>query len=86
MQGEVNGSYVQLDEAGGNGGVTLAYTSPKFDVDFMYNFNDRYSRQSMEFDALHTVAGETHEIHLSDNGEGRGISHLFRLVKEISLI
>lgn len=79
LQGEVNGSYVQLDEAGGNGGVTLAYTSPKFDVDFMYNLNDRYSRQSMEFDALHTVAGETHEIHLSDNGEGRDISHLFRL-------
>ena len=33
LQGEVNGNYVQKDEAGGNGGVTLAWLSPRWDVD-----------------------------------------------------
>ena len=33
LQGEVNGEYKQQKEAGGNGGVTLAYTSPKIDLD-----------------------------------------------------
>lgn len=78
LQGEVNANYIQMDEAGGNGGVTLNFTSPKFDVDFMYNINDRYSRQSMDFAALHTVDGKTHDIRLYNNAEGRTVSHMLR--------
>ena len=43
LQGEVNGEYKQQKEAGGNGGVTLAYTSPKIDLDFMYNLQSNYT-------------------------------------------
>lgn len=78
LQGEVNGNYIQKDEAGGNGGITLAWLSKQWDVDVMYNLNDRYYRQGMDFTALHTVKGETHDIRLSDNSEGRNLTHTFR--------
>ena len=55
LQGEVNGNYVQKDEAGGNGGVTLAWLSPRWDVDAMYHLSDYYYRQGMDFRALHTT-------------------------------
>ena len=54
LQGEVNGNYAQKDEAGGNGGVTLAWLSPRWDVDAMYHLSDYYYRQGMDFRALHT--------------------------------
>ena len=79
LQGEVNGNYVQKDEAGGSGGVTLAWLSERWDVDAMYNLKDRYYRQGMDFRALHTVDGETHDIRLPDNGWGRSLTHTFRL-------
>ena len=49
LQGEINGTYTQLKEAGGEGGITLVYTTPKWETDFMYNVHSRYSRQSMDF-------------------------------------
>ena len=55
LQGEVNGEYKQQKEAGGNGGVTLAYTSPKIDLDFMYNLQSNYTRGYIDFIARHTV-------------------------------
>ena len=78
LQGEVNANYIQTDEAGANGGLTLAFTSPKLDVEFMYSIDDRYSRQSMEFAALHTVDGEVHDIRLYTDGAGRSVSHTLR--------
>lgn len=79
LQGEVNGNYVQKDEAGGNGGVTLAWLSPRWDVDAMYHLSDYYYRQGMDFRALHTVDGETHDIRLPDNSRGRSLTHTFRI-------
>ena len=79
LQGEVDGGYVQEEKAGGDGSVTLTWLSRKWDVDAMYHVNDRYSRQSMEFSALHTVDGKTHDIYLSDTGEGRELTHTFRM-------
>lgn len=77
-QGEVNGTYTQKNEAGGEGGVTLVYTSPKWEADFMYNVNERYSRQAMEFAARHTVKDEVYDINLYTNGHGRDLTHMFR--------
>lgn len=78
LQGEVNGNYVQKDEAGGNGGVTLAWLSPRWDVDAMYHLSDYYYRQGMDFRALHTADGETHDIRLSEDDSGRSLTHTFR--------
>lgn len=37
LQGEINGSYSQKQQSDGEGGITLAYTSKKFDADFTYH-------------------------------------------------
>lgn len=78
FQGEINGTYTQMKEAGGEGGVTLIYTSPKWEADFMYNANSRYSRQSMEFLARHTVKDKVYDVSLYDDGQGRDLTHMFR--------
>lgn len=78
LQGEVNGSYIQKDEGGGNGGAALTWLSEKWDADVMYNLKDEYVRQGFDFSALHTVKDKTHDIRLSDNGEIRNLTHTFR--------
>lgn len=79
FQGEVNGTYTQLKEAGGEGGITLVYTTPKWETDFMYNVHSRYSRQSMDFFARHTVEDQVYDVSLYDDGQGRDLAHLFRV-------
>lgn len=79
LQGEVKGSYVQADKAGGEGGVTLAYLSPKIDIDFMYNLNDNYNRQGHKLVTRHTLNHKIHNISQTTNGESRDLIHTLRL-------
>lgn len=79
LQGEINGTYTQLKEAGGEGGITLVYTTPKWETDFMYNVHSRYSRQSMDFFARHTVEDQVYDVSLYDDGQGRDLAHLIRV-------
>ena len=78
LQGEVNGQYAQNDKAGGGGGITLAWLSKQWDADMTYAANSDYSLQSSTFNALHTLAGQTHDIRFADNGEGRSLNHNIR--------
>ena len=78
LQGEVNGEYKQQKEAGGNGGVTLAYTSPKIDLDFMYNLQSNYTRGNIDFIARHTVKEQVYDVNQVTDNEGRSLTHTLR--------
>lgn len=78
LQGEVNGKYKQQKEAGGNGGVTLAYTSPKIDLDFMYNLQSNYTRGYIDFIARHTVKEQVYDVNQVTDNEGRSLTHTLR--------
>ena len=78
LQGEVNGEYKQQKEAGGNGGVTLAYTSPKIDLDFMYNLQSNYTRGYIDFIARHTVKEQVYDVNQVTDNEGRSLTHTLR--------
>mgnify|MGYP002238392314 CR=1 FL=1 len=79
LQGEVNGEYKQQKEAGGNGGVTLAYTSPKIDLDFMYNLQSNYTRGYIDFIARHTVKEQIYDVNQVTDNEGRSLTHTLRV-------
>lgn len=78
LQGEIRGEYKQQKEAGGNGGVTLAYTSPKVDLDFMYNLQSRYTRGYIDFLARHTVKGQVYDVNQVTDHTGRSLTHTLR--------
>ena len=78
LQGEITGSYEQKNEAGGTGSVALTYGASKWNADFMYGVEDLYSRQTMDFSALHTVEGEVHDMRHFDDGRGRTLTHTLR--------
>ena len=78
LQGEIRGEYKQQKEAGGNGGVTLAYTSPKVDLDFMYNLQSSYTRGYIDFLAHHTVKGQMYDVNQVTEHTGRSLAHTLR--------
>lgn len=78
LQGEIRGEYKQQKEAGGNGGVTLAYTSPKVDLDFMYNLQSSYTRGYIDFLAHHTVKGQVYDVNQVTDHTGRSLTHTLR--------
>lgn len=78
LQGEIRGEYKQQKEAGGNGGVTLAYTSPKVDLDFMYNLQSSYTRGYIDFLAHHTVKGPVYNVNQVTEHTGRSLAHTLR--------
>lgn len=79
LQGEVSGNYVQQNEAGGGGGLSLAHMSPKLDVDFMYHVNNMYTRQGNELKTKHIVNEELYNINQYTDGDGRKTKHTWRL-------
>lgn len=78
LQGEIRGEYKQQKEAGGNGGVTLAYTSPKIDLDFMYHLQSSYTRGYIDFLARHTVKGQVYDVNQVTDNQGRSLTHTLR--------
>lgn len=79
LQGEINGAYSQKQQSDGEGGITLAYTSQKFDADFTYHFTNEYSRQGNSLETLHTVDGNQHHVCQNFSGEGRSNTHLLKI-------
>ncbi len=79
LQGEISADYIQQDEAGGGGGVSLAYTSSKLDADFMYHVRNVYSRQGNDLSTRHLVDGELYEVCQNTDGAGRDTKHMLRL-------
>lgn len=80
LQGEVNGSYVQMSHAGGSAGATLLYTSPKVSADFMYNYNYHKVRSGTDIFSRHTInTGEYREIGQRGGDDGENGSHFVRL-------
>lgn len=80
LQGEIHGEYKQQKEADGNGGVTLAYTSPKVDLDFIYNLQSSYTRGYIDFLAHHTVKGQVYDVNQVTEHTGRSLAHTLRAV------
>lgn len=78
LQGEIHGEYKQQKEADGNGGVTLAYTSPKVDLDFIYNLQSSYTRGYIDFLAHHTVKGQVYDVNQVTEHTGRSLAHTLR--------
>lgn len=79
IQGEIHGGYLQQQEAGGEAGMALAYTSPKVDADVMYNFEaNRGERQDMELITRHTVQGKVYDMEQYMTGYSNRPSHTLR--------
>lgn len=78
LQGEIHSEYKQQKEADGNGGVTLAYTSPKVDLDFMYNLQSSYTHGYIDFLAHHTVKGQVYDVNQVTEHTGRSLAHTLR--------
>lgn len=78
LQGEIHGEYKQQKEADGNGGITLAYTSPKVDLDFIYNLQSSYTRGYIDFLAHHTVKEQVYDVNQVTDNQGRSLTHTLR--------
>lgn len=79
LQGEINGSYNQRFYAGGNGGVSLLYTSPRWSIDLLYNAGYSKDRSDTKTTSLHTLNGTVHDIRLKNFGDSDETNHNVRL-------
>lgn len=79
LQGEVNGSYVQKYFTNGQGGVNLAYASPKLSIDFLYSMAAAQNKTRLDLESLHTFNGKTYNIEQYNRGKSRNIDHNIRL-------
>ncbi|WP_300728950.1 outer membrane beta-barrel family protein [uncultured Bacteroides sp.] len=78
-QGEVHGTYVQQDKASANGGFTVAYTTPKFNIDLSYSANKGRADSDLEFITEHTIDSKVYHVEELTKNEVTGFRNLLRL-------
>lgn len=62
LQGEINAGYVHHYKNGAQGGVSLLYTTPKWNIDLLYNARYEKTRQTTDIYSRHTLKDKVHEI------------------------
>lgn len=78
-QGEVNGNYAQKYYASASGGASLLYTSPKWNVDFLYNADYTKKKTGANFYSQHTLNEQVYNIEQHNSGDGNLVTHNARM-------
>lgn len=55
LQGEVNAGYLYNYRSGTQGGISLLYTTPKWNIDLLYNTHYEQNRQTTDTYSHHTL-------------------------------
>lgn len=79
LQGEINAGYTNRYKNSGQGGISLLYNTPKWNIDFLYNACYRNSRQTTEVYSRHTLKDKVHEITQMSTLDGRSLAHNVRI-------
>ena len=79
LQGEVNAGYLYNYKNGAQGGVSLLYTAPKWNMDFLYNAQYRQKRQTMETYSRHTLNDKIYDINQQGTNDQKRLTHNVRL-------
>lgn len=79
VQGEINAGYTNRYKNSGQGGISLLYNTPKWNIDFLYNARYRNSRQTTEVYSRHTLKDKVHEITQMSTLDGRSLTHNVRI-------
>lgn len=79
LQGEINAGYTNRYKNSGQGGVSLLYNTPKWNIDFLYNARYGNSRQTTEVYSRHTLKDKVHEITQMSTLDGRSLTHNVRI-------
>ena len=62
LQGEINAGWIHHYKNGAQGGLSLLYTTPKWNIDLLYNAGYEETRQTTDIYSRHTLKKEVHEI------------------------
>ena len=62
LQGEVNAGYLYNYRSGTQGGISLLYTTPKWNIDLLYNTHYEQNRQTTDTYSHHTLKNNIYDI------------------------
>lgn len=78
LQGEVNAGYLYNYRNGTQGGISLLYTTPKWNIDLLYNTHYEQNRQTTDTYSHHTLKNNVYDICQHNNIDRKGITHYVR--------
>ncbi|MDR2920129.1 MAG: TonB-dependent receptor family protein [Tannerella sp.] len=84
FQGEFNAAYQQKYYENGNGGISLAYSSAKLFVDFLYSLNYNKVRSGLELHSRHLFENDIDDIEQENSGNTKSLKHNIRLASNYS--
>lgn len=84
-QGEMNAGYRQNYKPGAEGGTSLLYASPRWNLDFLYQARYRQNRQTTGIVSRHTVHDQRYDITQQGTLDKKDITHNLRLGAEYKL-
>lgn len=85
LQGEVNAAYLYDYKNGAQGGLNLLYTTPKWNIDFLYNAQYRQHRQTTDTYSRHTLNDKIHDIYQQGTIDRKELTHNVRTGAEYKL-
>lgn len=78
LQGEVNAGYLHHYKNGIQAGASLLYTTPKWNIDFLYNARYDQNRQTTDTYSRHTLEDKVYDIRQHNDIDRKGITHNVR--------
>lgn len=78
LQGEVNAGYLYNYRSGTQGGISLLYTTPKWNIDLLYNTHYEQNRQTTDTYSHHTLKNNIYDICQHNDIDRKGITHYVR--------
>ncbi|MCD7926703.1 MAG: TonB-dependent receptor family protein [Bacteroides sp.] len=85
LQGEINAGYLRNYKNGAQGGISLLYTTPKWNVDFLYNAEYRQFRQTTDTHSRHTLGDKTYDIYQQGIIDRQRLTHNVRVGAEYKI-
>lgn len=82
LQGEINAGYLNQYRNGAQGGLSLLYTTPKWNIDFLYNTRYQDGRQRSEIYSRHTLKDKVYEITQKSDLDRKSLTHNVRVGAE----
>ena len=78
LQGDVNAGYLYNYRSGTQGGISLLYTTPKWNIDLLYNTHYEQNRQTTDTYSHHTLKNNIYDICQHNDIDRKGITHYVR--------
>lgn len=85
LQGEVNAGYLYDYKNGTQGGTSLLYTTPKWNIDLLYNAQYRQYRQTTDTYSRHTLKDSIYDIHQQGTIDRKELTHHVRAGAEYKI-